>query len=316
MNAKPGAPEPLLSSDHSAESEAGGFASFSAPRQITGVVIASVVALSSLFLLGIPLVLIALLVLAGVFAFLDAWHAGIRKRKGSGSLLNISPMGWGIVFMGLLIVSYPVYLFSRNRLKTKPGYTTFWVLTNVSALLVLALSVVLSFPGPRGLLVPAELPSCSSQEVVRLLGQVIRSTPVGATAKSVSGHREISYDREANRRQGQCVVHTDAGDLVVNYIIQWRDRDKGLFEVRIPPPELPSCTSREVVQLLEQVIRGTPAGAKARSIDGHREVSYDQATDRREGQCIVHTDGGDLAVNYVVLWRDREKGQFEVRITR
>ena len=151
---------------------------------------------------------------------------------------------------------------------------------------------------------------------MQLLEQVIRGTPVGAKAKSIDGHREVSYDRAANRRQGQCVVHTDGADIVVNYIVQWQDRSKGLFQVRIPPADLPSCTSREVVQLLEQVIRGTPVGAKAKSIDGHREVSYDRAANRRQGQCVVHTDGPDIVVNYIVEWRDRDKGLFGVQITQ
>jgi hypothetical protein len=214
----------------------------------------------------------------------------------------------GLLFLGmclLWIVVYPLAFFRRRHFSGP-------------SLAIPALLVALFFVGGpllRAVLVPPGLPACDSPEVVQLLNQVIRSTPAGARARSIDGHREVSYERVADRRQGQCVVHTDGGDIVVNYLVQWRDRAKGLFEVRIPPPELPSCTSREVVQLLEQVIRGTPIGAKARSIDGHREVSYDQAADRRQGQCVVHSDGADLPVNYVVQWRDREKGQFEVRIT-
>ena len=68
------------------------------------------------------------------------------------------------------------------------------------------------------------------------------------------------------------------------------------------------------MQLLDQVVRGNLVGAKVRSIDGHREVGYDQAADRRQGQCVVHTGGADVVVNYVVQWRDRDKGRFEVGI--
>ena len=80
------------------------------------------------------------------------------------------------------------------------------------------------------------------------------------------------------------------------------------------PPSLPACNSREVVQLLEQVIRSNPTGAKARSVDGHREVSYDKSMDRRLGQCVMHTDVADIVINFLVQWRDRDKGQFEIQI--
>jgi predicted secreted Zn-dependent protease len=160
---------------------------------------------------------------------------------------------------------------------------------------------------------PADLPSCTSPEVVQLLEQMIRGTPVGASAKSIHGHHELSYDRDADVRHGQCVVRTDAGDIDVKYLVEWLDREKGQFAVRIPPPDLPSCTSPEVVRLLEQVIRGTPVGASAKSIDGHRELSYDRDADVRQGQCVVHTDAGDLDVKYLVEWLDRDKGQFMVR---
>jgi hypothetical protein len=163
-------------------------------------------------------------------------------------------------------------------------------------------------------LIPPGLPSCTSGEVVQLLDQVIHGTPVGPRVKAIDGHREAVFDRQAQRRQGQCVVHTDGGDIVVKFFVQWRDRDKGLYEVRIPPPELPACDSQQVVRLLDQVIRATPLGDGARSIDGHREVSYDQVANRRHGQCTVHTDGADIVVQYLVEWRDREKGFFIVQL--
>jgi hypothetical protein len=68
-----------------------------------------------------------------------------------------------------------------------------------------------------------------------------------------------------------------------------------------------------VVQLLEQVIRGTPGGASAKSVDGHEELGYDRDADVRRGRCVVHTDAGDLDVKYLVEWLDREKGQIVVR---
>ena len=212
-----------------------------------------------------------------------------------------------MLFVGmclLWIVVYPIAFFRRKRFEGP----------NLGVPAILVALFFVGGPILRAVLVAPDLPACDSREVVQLLDQVIRGTPVGAKARSIDGHREVSHDQVTDRREGQCVVHTDGADITVNYLVQWRDRHKGLFEVLIPPPGLPSCTSREVVQLLDRVIRGTPMGAKARSIDGHREVGNDQVTDRRQGQCVVHTDGTDVTINYLVQWRDRDKGEFEVWI--
>ncbi len=80
---------------------------------------------------------------------------------------------------------------------------------------------------------PVRLPSCTSAEVKQVLGQVIRATPVGATARSIDSHRELSYDRNANVRNGECVAHTDSGDVSVKFIVEWQNREKGLFQVRM-----------------------------------------------------------------------------------
>ena len=160
----------------------------------------------------------------------------------------------------------------------------------------------------------ADLPSCTGPEVARLLEQMIRSSPVGNTLKSIDSHRELSYDRDANVRHGECVAHTDAGDIQVKFVVEWQDRDKDLFQVRIPPADLPSCTSVEVAKLLDQVIRSTTDGITLKSIDGHRELSYDRDANVRHGECVAHTDAGDIQVKFVVEWQDRDKDLFQVRI--
>ena len=40
-------------------------------------------------------------------------------------------MGWGIVMQGLFIVGYPLYLASRNNLKTREGERAWFILTIV-----------------------------------------------------------------------------------------------------------------------------------------------------------------------------------------
>jgi predicted Zn finger-like uncharacterized protein len=99
--------------------------------QVTGIVIASVISLV-LFRLGGVLV-----ILVGIFVFLDAWHSGIYRTPGVKHLLNLSPMGWSIAIILLCVLSYPLYAFNRNKQKTKDGPVVYWVLTNVFGIITL-----------------------------------------------------------------------------------------------------------------------------------------------------------------------------------
>jgi hypothetical protein len=102
-------------------------------KQILGLAIASLI----MVFFGGPL-----LVITGILAFADAWVAGIYKRADSTSFVNISPMAWGIVIEGILIVGLPCYLAYRNKLKTKKGSTALFVLTIVFAAGTLALAAL------------------------------------------------------------------------------------------------------------------------------------------------------------------------------
>lgn len=106
-------------------------------KQIAGLSIASIVVT---LLGGI------ILVPAGVFTFADAWTAGISKKKNSESFLNMSPLAWAIVMLGLLLIAYPLYIINRNKLKTKKGSLAFFVITILSGALpiVLTISIILS----------------------------------------------------------------------------------------------------------------------------------------------------------------------------
>ena len=90
-------------------------------KQLIGLSIASIIFAAFNFL-G---------VITGIFTFIDAWKAGIYKKKKSKSFVNISPMGWGIVMQGIFIVGYPLYLASRNNLKTREGEKAWYILTIV-----------------------------------------------------------------------------------------------------------------------------------------------------------------------------------------
>lgn len=69
------------------------------------------------FLAAGPVIASLLVVLGGV-TLADAWISGIRKRPGSRSVVNHSPMAWGIAMALLLVVAYPAYLFNRKKLRT------------------------------------------------------------------------------------------------------------------------------------------------------------------------------------------------------
>lgn len=110
--------------------------------------------------------------------------------------------------------------------------------------------------------------------------------------------------------------HFGGPNLVVPAILVALFFVGGPFVVSIlKGPELPACDSKEVIQLVEQVVRGSPVGPQVQSITGHRQISYDSAADRRHGQCVIQIGGRPVPAKYLVQWRDRSKGHFEVRIT-
>ena len=92
-------------------------------KQILGLCIVTILCITSFGVSGI------FLALAGIFTFIDAWTAGIYKNKGMKFFINISPMAWGIAMEAFIIVSYPLYLINRNKLKTRDGENVFWILT-------------------------------------------------------------------------------------------------------------------------------------------------------------------------------------------
>jgi RNase P protein component len=243
----------------------------------------------------------AVVLVTSILVAIDAHrveNAGLAVRSNDSAI---------ILFLGMCLLWIAIfpYAFFRRRKFVRPD------------LFLPATLVAMFFGGAPMLyavLVKPGLPSCTSQQVVELLEQLIRKSAVGGTVSSIDGHREISYDRVQDRRTGQCVAHIGGKDIVVNYTVEWLDRQNNQFAVKIPPPDLPSCTSQEVVQALERAIRQTPEVAKALAVVGHREVSYDRAKDRRKGQCVAHTDTRDINVDYVVEWLDRDQGKFVVRV--
>lgn len=159
-----------------------------------------------------------------------------------------------------------------------------------------------------------DLPSCTSAEVLKLLEQVVQKTLVGGTFKSIGSTRELSFDRDANVRHGECIVQTTTGEIPIKFLVEWKDDHKGLFRVRTIPTEVPSCTNADVMKLLEQLIRDSLEGLTLESVDSHRERSFDRVANVRHGECVAHTNMEDIPVYFIIEWQDREKGLFQVRI--
>ena len=214
----------------------------------------------------------------------------------------------GLLLLGMLalwIVFYPFAFFRRKRF-------------GGPNLVIPSILVALFFflgPLAQSLYVPAGLPDCSSPEVMQALAQAMKQVPLGSPVKSIGGHHELTYDRKADRRAGECVVHTATGDVVVEYTVAWGDRAKGEFEVRTVPI-LPACTSPDVAKVVENIVRGTKAGARLKSIDGYREISYDRANERRKGECALHLEDADVPAKFEIRWRDRSTGEFLVELAR
>lgn len=118
------------------------------PRKITAPLIVVI------FLCLLVLVLFRIgaitLVLTALFVFLDAWHAGIHKTKGSTSFFNISPAAWAAAILLLFVVAYPLYAFKRQSLKTTPGRFELFIIANifgVATIAMIGIGLLVAFAG-------------------------------------------------------------------------------------------------------------------------------------------------------------------------
>lgn len=163
-------------------------------------------------------------------------------------------------------------------------------------------------------IVTDQLPACDSPPAKMMLVRLLNGSTPGAGLESVSDHREQDYDSVKEIRTGTCVFHRDQGDSLVRYIISWQNKPRGEWTIRLVPSELPSCDSPEVVTTIARILQANLTGAKLTAIDGHRETRFDAAAAIRYGECLVHTERGDMAVAFTVEWQDRETGLFQVKI--
>jgi hypothetical protein len=79
---------------------------------------------------------------------------------------------------------------------------------------------------------------------------------------------------------------------------------------------VPSCTSREVIDVVNNMIRTSPDGPAVQFISGHREIKHDPMARTRTGQCVVKTRTETFTVHYHVMMINTVKGTFQVQIER
>lgn len=76
----------------------------------------------------------------------------------------------------------------------------------------------------------------------------------------------------------------------------------------------PSCTSREVKSLVDDLIRKSQLGADVRTIGHYREVKHDPVAKTRRGRCLVQTDMHRITVAFEVSWVDQNRRTYQVRL--
>jgi hypothetical protein len=220
----------------------------------------------------------------------------------------------GALFFGILlfwIICYPVAFFRRRHFG-RPNLGPFAVLVAGFFLGAPYLHNFTRF-GVSG----NEVPTCASREVIRMVDDLIRKSDMGPSVQSISGHREISYDRVRQTRKGQCLLKTPTETITVRYSVKMLNAENGTFEVDIEPifpADPPSCTDAEVIGMVERIIREGPSGHLLKSVAGHEEIRYDREKKIRHGRCRVTLQDWKGDVRYKVYWADAKTGQFQVEI--
>jgi hypothetical protein len=251
----------------------------------------------------------AIVFLTAVLLAIDAAYLGVVDLKGNH---RASPLALFFGVILLWIVFYPLCFFRRRHF----GTSNFGVLALVVAAVFVAgpyLSELLFQQGVLG----DKPPSCTNPEVISLLDDTIRKTPLGPQVMSIRDHREIDYDPVTKKRTGQCEVRTITDHMLITYSVTWIDRSKRYFQVQIEDQlteDPPACTDPKVIALLESMIKDAPDGQNVNRVDGHKETRYDKAAKIRYGQCTVRTATGESTVAYLVRWLDRKQGHFQVQL--
>lgn len=237
---------------------------------------------------------------SALLIFIDALQLGNEAANGKKQTAPI------IMLIGMLLLwvaYYPLSFVRRSRI-TGP---------NLSLVSVLIAAIFLLGPIGFFYVVPSSLPTCDNADVKELLLQLVRGTPLGRAVTKIDGHREISFDAATPRRHCQCIVHTGNTQTPLKYVIEWQGQSRVQYYVKTIA-ELPACTDNEVRELLEQTIRTLPDIKPIKALEEFKETSFDQAVERRTGQCILKTEDEESLVNFTLQWQTKDQGMFEVLV--
>jgi hypothetical protein len=251
------------------------------------------------------------ILLTAILLTIDASWLGTTDLKGR------RREGVGTLFVGMLIlwvVFYPV-MFFRRRHFGRP---------NLGILALTVAAVFVCGPFVKGYLIEGVLPgggppSCTSPAVIRLVDDLIRKAPAGASVRGIRDHRELSYDRATGIRNGQCVVETATGQETVKYMVSWLDARTGNYQVQIRSvwnEDPPLCTSPGVKGMVEKLVKDSFVGVNVQGVEGFQETGFDRPGMTRFGLCTVRTNQGNFRVDFQVQLIDKKTGQFQVQVGR
>jgi uncharacterized protein YcfL len=158
------------------------------------------------------------------------------------------------------------------------------------------------------------LPGCASAQAISVAEVLIRKALKDIGVQRVYGYRDIDFTPLSEYRLGECVAETEAGEITIQYQVEWLNQET--HEIQVLVFVLPSPTSEDVRGIIDQVLSSVLPGMEITSIDGHRETHSDWKAGRRFGVCQVHADGELLEIKYVVRWKDSEHREFIVELLR
>ena len=168
--------------------------------------------------------------LTAILLSVDAASMGTIDRHGN---RRMSVTGLFLGIFVLWIVFYPLAFFRRRHFG-RPNLGPL-------AILVAAIFFVVPFFKQRTLddNVPGgeashRPPECNHRDVIALVDDIIRNTPIVANVKSIKGHREVLYDEVRNLRVGKCTAETFQEErFAVYYNVSWIGHERRSFQVKI-----------------------------------------------------------------------------------
>jgi hypothetical protein len=149
---------------------------------------------------------------------------GGRPAKGPPA----NPVGTFFAILVLWVLGYPVHFVARRLL----GGKNFFALGLLSTIVFLAPTISMWFSGP-------DVPGVRSPEVLAAVKQTLEDSPMYRANReqigplTLSEPEELSFDRETQRRVGRVKVTSNRGEEVIFYTVEWQDRGKRLFQVRV-----------------------------------------------------------------------------------